>query len=279
MRIAMQQSLLGLKRWSLLPVWALACLWGLSTLVGCQTIEEWRDPGQVSQATQAYDQGDYAQAYRIGASVAQRGEVSQRDLAAYIAGLSARQLGDTSNATSYLKQASRSFDRDLAADASATLGTLLAEQGNFSDAARYLLRAAELYRGEDRARAYFHAAIAQQKLGRWPQARTNLILARGSSSDPAFWQQVSQQLNVTGYTIQTGAFRSADNAQNAAQDAAQRASVIGLAGPRMVSATNERGLSVTLVQVGEFATFSSAVRYRNEIGLTNAVIVPLASSR
>lgn len=242
---------------------------------GCQQMQ--RLTPDVRDATTAYEQEDYETAFSKGAAVARSGRDRERALGAYIAGMSARRMGDTANAARYLARAANAEDDSLAADAAATLGIMYSEQGRYADAAHALLKAAELYTGEDRARAYFHAGIAQQKLGRWPQARTNLILARAASRDPQFWQRVEEQLNVTGYTIQTGAFRDPDNAQRAAAELAQRARAAGLSEPRLVRSTGSAAGEVTLVQVGEFATFASARTFRDRIGADTAVIVPLAS--
>ena len=246
-------------------------------VAGCQQGQKLglvADPGEASAA---YERGDFTEAFDKGKSVARYGERVNRPVAAYIAGMSARRLGDDANALRFLRQAATTTgDTDLAADAWATLGILYSERGEYSNAAHALLRAAERYTGEDQARAYFHAAIAQQKLGRWPQARTNLILARAQSDEPGFWQRVTEQLNVTGYTIQTGAFRERANARRAAEDLARRARTLGLPQPRLVDSTDTRGSRVTLVQVGEFATFASARATRDRLGAIAAVIVPLA---
>lgn len=242
---------------------------------GCQQLQ--RLTPDVADATAAYERRDFETAFRKGAAVARSGRDAEQTLGAYIAGMSARRMGDTGNAARYLSRALNAEDESLAADAAATLGILYSEQGRYADAAHALLRAAKLYTGEDRARAYFHAGIAQQKLGRWPQARTSLILARAASRNPEFWQQVEQQLNVTGYTIQTGAFRDAGNAQRAAAELVERAAAVGLPEPRLVRSTDAAAGEVTLVQVGEFATFASARSYRDRLGADSAVIVPLAS--
>ncbi|MFW5681968.1 MAG: SPOR domain-containing protein [Phycisphaeraceae bacterium] len=242
---------------------------------GCQQLQ--RLTPDVADATAAYERRDYETAFSKGAAVARSGRDAEQTLGAYIAGMSARRMGDTANAARYLSRALNAEDESLAADAAATLGILYSEEGRYADAAHALLRAADLYTGENRARAYFHAGIAQQKLGRWAQARTSLILARAASRNPEFWQQVEQQLNVTGYTIQTGAFRDSENAQRAAADLVERAAAAGLPEPRLVRSVDAAAGEVTLVQVGEFATFASARSSRDRIGADGAVIVPLAS--
>ena len=252
----------------------LALLVALGGVSGCRQMQ--RLTPDVREATQAYEAGDYERAFTRGRAVVRSGPDEQRVLGAYVAGMAARRLGDDDNALRYLREASSASDDELAADAAATLGILYSERARHADAAHALLRAADRYSGENRARAYFHAGIAQQKLGRWPQARTNLILARASSSDPDFWQQVEDQLDVTGYTIQTGAFRDPDNARRAADDLAPRARSVGLSAPRLIRSTDTRGGRVTLVQIGEFATFASARSYRQRLGADGAVIVPLS---
>ncbi len=231
---------------------------------------------RIEVASNAYHAGDYSVAYRYASSIAKSSSDRDRYTAAYIAGNSAQKLGDLANAEKYLKQASFSSDRRLAGDAAASLGLVYAQLGDYDISAKTLLRAADLLDGEDKAKAYFYAGVSLQKLGRWAQARTTLVLARQTSDDPAFCRQVDDQLAVTGYTLQVGAFRNAANARQAAEAVMSKCRDLQLAMPRLVSDNDRFGRDLTLVQVGEFATYYSALRVRGRFADSSIIIVPLA---
>src|SRR5690606_25084598 len=157
----------------------------LTLLPGCQ--RQLR-PGQVADASAAYQAGQYQRAYRQAAAVASTAGAPNRDQAALVAGLAAQQLNDWDAAERYLLQAAFSDDPLVAGDALASLGLAYAKREQYGKSAQALLKAAPRLQGQDRANAYFYAAIAQQKLGQWAQARTNFVLARNASSDPSFRQ-------------------------------------------------------------------------------------------
>ena len=253
---------------------ALAVLIALSpaALVGCNRMN---GPTPTELAQTHYQRGDYARAQTAAARAAATAGGTQRDLAHYMAGMSAYRLGNHETAARYLSVAVNSRDESLAADARSTLGLIYSAQGRYEAAADMLLRSADLHTGEDRAQAYFYAGTAQQKLGRWPQARTSLILAQRSTRDPQLIQQINQHLAVTGYTIQVGAFANRTNADNAARVYATKANRVGLGSVLVTPSTNSRGQAVHLVQVGRYATFNAASAARTKLGDRGAVIVPL----
>ena len=232
---------------------------------------------RIEQASKSYNAGDYTNAYKLAAVIARSYSNQHRDTAAYIAGNSAQKLGDLGNAERYLRQASFSTDKQLAGEAAASLGLVYAQLGQYDVSAKTLLRAAEMLEGEDKAKAFFYAAVSLQKLGRWAQARTNLILARASSDEPSFRQQINDQLSVTGYTLQVGAFRDDTNAQRVAKAMTQKSLGLQIGSPRLVTGADQFGRVLTLVQVGEFATFNSAMHARDRFADSNIIIVPLAS--
>jgi len=234
-----------------------------------------RGPTPTEMAQAHYQRGDYAKAQTTAARAAATAGGAQRDLAHYMAGMSAYRLNNPDTAVRYLRVAATSRDASMAADARSTLGLIYSSQGRYADAAETLLRSANLHTGEDKAQAYFYAGIAQQKLGRWPQARTSLLLARRSTRDPGLIRQVDQQLAVTGYTIQVGAFANLANANKAANRYALKATSAKVGVVLVKPTTQNHGRTVNLVQVGRFATFSAAQAARNRLGDPGAVIVPL----
>lgn len=232
---------------------------------------------QLARANQAYQAGDYPAAYSQASRIARSINAQGQDAAAYVAGLSAEQMGKLYDAERYLQQAARSKDKALAADALASLGLVHHKMGRYAAAARELNQAAASLDGEQKAHAYFYAGIAQQKLDRWPQARTSLLLARKFTRNASLRSQIDDQLAVTGYTVQLGAYSDADNARQAAQSVAQQAVDARLGAPRMVPGTDRYGRPLTLVQVGRFASFQAAQTARQKLSHTQAIIVPLKS--
>ncbi len=258
-------------RRSPLALTALLTLWVI-LLPGCQAPG---GPTPTEMAQSHYQRGDYARAQTAAARAAATAGGAQRDLAHYIAGMSAYRLNRFDTAARYLSVAANSRDESLAADARSTLGLIYSTQGRYAAAADMLLRSANLHTGEDRAQAYFYAGIAQQKLGRWPQARTSLILARRSTRDQSLLRQIDQHLAVTGYTIQVGAFTSRANADKAARAYASKAAKSKIGTVLVTPSTGSNGRTINLVQVGRYATFNAANTARTRLGDTGAVIVPL----
>lgn len=247
---------------------ALMCL----VVVGCKTD---RGPSPTEQAQVQFQQGDYARAQVTASRAATTAGGAERGLAHYMAGISAYRLGNMETAERYLRVAAQSGDGALAADASSTLGLIYSQMGRYAEAAAAFLRGADLQEGEDRAQAYFYAGVAQQKLGQWPQARTSLLLARKSTRDTGLIGQIDQQLAVTGYTIQVGAFTNRDNADKLAAQYAGRAASAKVGSVFVTPGAGSDGRAVNLVQVGRFATFGAANQARELLGDLDAVIVPL----
>jgi len=226
--------------------------------------------GSLAAANEAYRAGDYAKAYRAAAPLADaRGPTGAE--AAYLAGLSARRLHRDAAAERHLLRATRAGDDALAADAGAALGLMYSEQARYASAVRVLEPAAGGLEGEDRAQAYYYLAAAQQKLGRTAEARTHFRLARKTTRDAALRDAIDRQMAATGWTVQTGAYRDADNARDAARTLAAR---VRGAAPRRVTADDGRGGTLHLVQIGTFTTHDSARRFAAQLG-RDAVIVPI----
>ena len=250
------------------------CVWVLLglTLAGCQYDN---GPSATEMAQAAFTQGDYAKALSAASRAASHTGGRDGDLANYLAGISAYKLGNLSTAERYLRVATGSHDESMAADAYSTLGLIYSRDGRYAEAANAFLHGANLQSGEDRAQAYFYGGIAQQKLGRWPQARTSLLLARKTTRDAGLSSQIDQQLAVTGYTIQLGAFANRTNADKLAGKYALRAAQAKLGGVFVTPGSGSSGRTMHLVQVGRFATFSAASAGRSRLGVSDAVVVPL----
>ncbi|MEM1107883.1 MAG: SPOR domain-containing protein [Planctomycetota bacterium] len=249
-------------------------LLGSITLIGCTTA---RPTATLDDANSAYQRGDYEQAYSFASAIAKGEPTLDSTEAAYVAGLAAGELGRTDQAVKFLRKAADGFDKELAANAGVMLGLAYSTQERYALATDALLDAAPVLTGEDRAKAYFYAAVAQQKLGRWANARDHLTLARASSSDPAFRQQVEEQLAVNGYTLQLGSFANAENAQAAADQIREAAKANRVGEPRLIPNRSRPGQ--TLVHLGRFTTYTSAATYRDQLGVPGAFIVPIATEQ
>lgn len=230
----------------------------------------------LGRAEAYYTRGDYAAAERHAQAAARRARGRVAEEAHYLAGLSARRLGRAAAAARHLERAAASADASLAAEAKASLGMVYGAMERHAEAAEVLLEAAAGLSGEDRARAYYHAGLNHQRLGRWGQARTALVLARGASDDPAFRARVNRQLQVSGFTVQVGAFRKRANARRLAESMAGKATVRRYGAPRLVPAETGKGAALVLVQIGRFSTHGQALEARRRLGRENAIVVPLA---
>lgn len=261
----------------------IATLPTLTLIPGCQnslfkntafegTVVDQASNATISDITLAYESGDYQTAYDLARPVAWDRYREDRFEAAYIAGLSAQSLGDLADAEKMLKKALRSADRSLAADASDALGLVHSQQGRYREAYGRLFWAAERLQGERKARATFYAGIAQQKLGQWSQARTTLILAKSRSTDAALKRQIDDQIQVTGWTLQLGAFANRDLARSQAESVAAKSSGMSLGLPRLVSGNTATGEAVTFVHVGQFTSYQSATQYRDALGQPGVII-------
>jgi len=234
---------------------------------------------QLQDAQKAFDQQNYAKTYRLATGVA---TVSNPDLSTqgqYLAGVSARRLGNDKQAQQYLTDATSSTDNALAGDAWAELGFLYNRKDQFRDAAIAFGNAATRLAGQDRANAYFQAGIAQQKLGFWPAARSSLLLARGYNRDAAIGKQIDNYLATVGFTLQVGAYRSQTNAQHRVQDVAKRTQYLRVGLPQITQTFSTNAGTYFRVHVGRFTDYASAAHAQKQMGFTDALIVPLSRNQ
>ncbi len=226
----------------------------------------------------AYQSGDFAAAYQSASALASTRNGPGRG-AAYMAGMSAYRMGQLDNAEHYLRFAAQeSRDRKLAGDARAGLGLVALRRGDFRAAEAALLTACENLDGQDKANAYYFAALAQQRQGKSNDARANLTLARSLSGDGGFRQQIDEQLAVTGYTLQLGAFSNQANAETLARKALTWLEVTKVGQVRLVPAMAADGQRLYLVQVGQYSSHASAMEGRVKLGpmASSSIIVPLS---
>lgn len=277
------------SRWS-----PLACLAGLLLFtVGCQTDNKGKTSGlempevratmaDVKAVEADFVAGRFDRAYHAGGSIASNpiNDQNVKEAASFFAGASSYRLKNSSRAIDYLNYAAASSDKKLAADAKATLGLVYTDMGRYGPAAENLLAAAENLNGQDKANAYYYGAIAQQKIGQWPSARTNLSLALSTTKEPGFKARVTEQMKVTGYQLQLGAFTSPDNAKKLAELYNDKAVKLSMGATRVTTARDPDGkTTLHLVHVGQFTSWSSAIMQRERLGMEKAIIVPLQESK
>lgn len=226
----------------------------------------------IQEVTAQYEARQYEAAYSLAEPIARDRYRDDRYEAAYLAGLSAQVLGDLKNAEAMLNIAIGSDDRSLAVDAADALGLVYSQLGRYELARRNLLWAAEQLQGERQAKAYYYGGIAQQKLGQWGQARTTLLLARGLTRDTGFQAQINEQIAVTGWTLQLGAFTQRELARKQAESIAEKSRDMRLGLPRLVDGETAGGDTVTFVHVGQFTSYQSALQHRDALGKPGVII-------
>ena len=249
---------------------------GSCLLSGCQADRA----ADMQTINAAYDRGDYKTAYSKSTQIVMlpTSTPDNAGQAMYMAGMSAFRLNDLPNAQMWLERAIQSSDPKLVADSKAMLGLVSSQQGLYDKAAENLVSAAEAMQGQDKANAYFYAGVAQQKSGRWPQARVNLSMALSATQDELFRQKVRDQMKITGYTLQLGAFSSADAGSKLAAKYAAKAVELKLGTPRVVATTDPDGKALHLVQIGQFTSFPTAVMWRDKLGASAAIVAGLTAN-
>ena len=225
------------------------------------------------RAVEAYDAGNYQQAYKDATAEYSRTSGLRKDQAALMAGLSAHALGHYDEAKQWLEPLTRHADRDISGRAAATLGLIDARQGDNAAAAALLSSAGRKLSGEAAAHANFEAGEAYAALGRVSAARLQYRLAEATTTDPALKALITDRLGMDGYTVQVGAFSSRTNADRKANQIRPRASSLGLGAPRIVERAGAGGQRLYLVQIGSYKTEREATAARTRLG-GEAVVAP-----
>jgi tetratricopeptide (TPR) repeat protein len=251
--------------------------------------------GALDQAVVDFNQQRYTQAHQKAKAIADRPSSPNRHDAAYIAGMSAYQLGQIDEAERQLQTAINADNAETAARAKAVLGQIRLDQRRWRDAALLLTQAADTLSGEDRLRAAANASLAYQNLGDLDSARTWRAMASGrapqnaspsspsSSSGDALPTVVTSapgggKAGSTGFTLQVGAFQEKKRAESAAKEALRVAQREGWGQARIIPRRDERGRPTYLVQIGAFPTRESAAAARARIGRLD-YIVAVANSK
>ncbi len=222
---------------SLLLVFALAAL-----TTGCASPPASTD---TSAAEAAYRRGDFEAAERLAQQAERDSHGLAREEAAYLAGLSAAKQGDLETASRSLRIAAASSDRDLAARANASLGSV------------------EQARGEHAASlaAYRQAATSPD-----PSVADRADRLSGGGSATAATAISASSSPTSGFAVQAGAFSTQEAARQRAASLADTVRRAGLGEPRVVPIRDRRGRTLWAVQIGSFPDRRQAGSMRERLG-------------
>jgi hypothetical protein len=117
------------------------------------------------QAGDAYGEAQYGRAVDCARRAAKTSQGIARDQANYIEGLGEWKLGRLSEGAALFSKVAQSTNRDLAADALVSLGSLEIERKQFDAAGRAYARAAESLEGTERRRAFGVALRCYERAG------------------------------------------------------------------------------------------------------------------
>ena len=254
---------------------------------------------------ESYRKGEYAQAYREAAREALSGSSSNSEQAALIAGQAAHAMGNYSDAARWLRPLRESTNKQIAGQASATLGLIAQQNGDQQQAADLLSEAGDKLTLDAAAKSQLFAGDSLYYLGKRDDARAMWEKAKGNAKyDAALAASIESRLaggsvphltvkptsgsfrpmangtNATPkgqgpFTLQAGAFSTLERAVKAAKSITPRATKAGYEAPRVVNAIDSKGRRIYAVRFGRFPTKAAAESARNSFG--SDVIATVAS--
>jgi hypothetical protein len=244
----------------------------LATCIGCESVPK---SGSLDDALADYYGGRFALAHQRAVEAMRGASGSEREQAAYIAGLSAFQKGDLDEAELRLHFASRSSDARTAASAKTMLGQMrLARQQPREAASLFEEAAAGGLAPADAREAARYASIAHQRAGNDAQAERWHAHTRTTGTGAAHTMLAAGEAGRPGggFTIQVGAFHGRPRAALAAEDATSLARQHGLSQARIIERSDSRGHTLYVVQLGSFATRTAAEQARTRIGRQEFIV-------
>ena len=249
----------------------LLCLLTAAPVGGCKSAPRARS---LNSALADYEAKRYRLAEHQAAAIAGQTRGLMRDKAAYLAGLSAYQLGDLDEAQRQLATAVKSSDRTTAGRAKAVLGLVRVDQHRPHDAAVLLAEASGALTGENSRQAAYQAALAYQEAGDETSAGTWFHIADAQQTTERRALAISSGARAGRFSLQAGAFRWRQHADNAARSVADVAQQYGLGGVRVIESLDERGRILYFVQFGRFESRSAASSARRLIGRLDVIVAP-----
>ncbi len=231
--------------------------------------------GGMKQAVDDYNARRYSEAKQQAVAIQDQSESGNREDAAYLAGLSAYQLGDVNEAERRLLTAAKSNNPETAAKAKAMLGQIRMDQRRPRDAAGYFADAHPDLAGDDAKKCAYNAAVAYQQAGDATAARRWAVESGqrvGAASVSGNRNAVASGAGKASFTLQVGAFREEARARQAAEEAEKLASREGLGAVRTLVRKDGKGETTYLVQFGSFATRAAAAAARTKIGKLQYIV-------
>jgi septal ring-binding cell division protein DamX len=244
-----------------------------------------QDSGSLTGAVSAYNAQQYSQSLDQANVALKNTSGTQRDEVAYVAGLSAYQLGRTDEAEARFITAANSASSETACKGKAMLGQIRLDQNRPREAASYFTAAQPGLTGDDAQKCAHNAAVAYQMAGdtasskQWQSTATrapaSTVMGSGPSSSGSANTMISAPAN---FTLQVGAFMEKKRAKKAAEEANSLAKKDGLGKVQMFTRTDAKGRRMYMVQVGGFATREQAVAARTKMGRLDYIVAPATSS-
>lgn len=221
-----------------------------------------------------YQAGQYREARQTAQQVANQSLGRQRDEARYIAGLSAYRLGKSQDALDDLEPLTNNPDNELAGNAAATVGMIYIDLKQDNRALSALQIAAQRLRGNYLARVYHYIGQIHQRAGRWAEGRTAMSLALSNATDPKLQRVIREQMDVSAFTLQFGAYAQPATADSRLRAVTPRVNAARIGTATVQPSVMEDGRRLYLVQAGRFVTHDQAARARDRLGLSDVIIVP-----
>ena len=260
----------------------------LLACIACETAPK----ATLGGAQAAYRAGNYAESLRLARMVAAATAGVEHDDASYLIGVSLLAESDPLAAAAPLREASRSADPILRAQALVSLGSALIALGEYADAGRAYAEAADLFDGAPSERAHVTAARCFARAGLVVESKREsgdaaepdrVAIGNGFGSGSELGAAVSEQPVVPvavaaapereGFTIQSGAFRDRAKADAIARGLSPSAKRCGLTEPIVLPRVAKDGRALYAVQVGSFVTRAQASTALAQLKVPGATVV------
>lgn len=238
----------------------------LVLLIGCEATPS--ASSRLNLALDHYEAKRYqlAQQHAMEAMRSPGTSATDRERAAYLAGLSAFRIGDMNEAELRLNGVLQSSDRILHASAQALLGQIKLDRNRPAEAATHFEAASRGLIGEDARQARRYAAIAHYEAG-------NLEAAERWYEPPNAAEPIPSR---GGFTLQVGAFQDQRRAEQAAAETADVARGHGIGPVTVKPSIDSRGRRLYLVQFGQFPTRQAAAQARSRLGRLDYIVAPIS---
>jgi tetratricopeptide (TPR) repeat protein len=200
----------------------------------------------IERSLQEYNQGQWS----ISAMWANKAldNKNDQDEAAYVLGLCEFRMQHAEKARGWFEQAAQSKNKAVRGRASAMLGIIASNKGDYVTAALAFEQATSDLDGIDKAKASSHS-----------------VAAKGGNS-------FTSSVSIGGYTLQFGAYQSLENAKKAAETLGSDLRLAGLGSPAIVEEKFAVGKSLFMVQAGSFDSRGSASRCRKRNALPQCIV-------